>query len=76
MAGEPHFPLSTGAFDPAERDCYRCGKKGHDARNCPTIGDPTYDKKRVRLPAGIPVEALTASGEGTCLSLISIVDLQ
>lgn len=56
--------LSAGAVDLAERECFRCGKKGHDARNCPTIGDPTYDKKRVRLPAGIPVEALTASGEG------------
>ena len=61
------YCMLAGMFDPAERECYRCGNKGHDARNCPTIGDPAFDKKRVRLPAGIPVEALTASGTGDLL---------
>ena len=63
----PALRGSAGMFDLAERECYRCGNKGHDARNCPTIGDPAFDKKRVRLPAGIPVEALTASGTGDLL---------
>ena len=27
--------------------CDRCGKEGHLIKNCPTNGDPKYDRKRV-----------------------------
>jgi hypothetical protein len=28
---------------PGGFQCYRCGKKGHNMRYCPTIGDPKFD---------------------------------
>ena len=54
-------------LDLAERECHRCGQKGHLDRDCPTLGDPAFDKKRVRLPAGIPVGLVSASGDGALL---------
>eukprot|EP00011_Vannellida_sp_DIVA3-517-6-12_P007638 CAMPEP_0114628906 /NCGR_PEP_ID=MMETSP0168-20121206/13074_1 /TAXON_ID=95228 ORGANISM="Vannella sp., Strain DIVA3 517/6/12" /NCGR_SAMPLE_ID=MMETSP0168 /ASSEMBLY_ACC=CAM_ASM_000044 /LENGTH=412 /DNA_ID=CAMNT_0001840327 /DNA_START=118 /DNA_END=1352 /DNA_ORIENTATION=- len=34
--------------------CHRCGKPGHFISNCPTNGDPAYDKQKARAPIGIP----------------------
>lgn len=34
--------------------CHRCNKPGHWIDQCPTNGDPTYDKIKVRAPTGIP----------------------
>lgn len=34
--------------------CHRCNLPGHWIDQCPTNGDPTYDKIKVRAPTGIP----------------------
>lgn len=34
--------------------CHRCNKPGHWIDQCPTNGDPTFDKIKVRAPTGIP----------------------
>ncbi len=45
--------------------CPRCNAQGrHWESECPTLGDPTYDVKRVRIPAGIPKGKLTANADG------------
>jgi E3 ubiquitin-protein ligase RBBP6 len=36
----------------------------HWVQECPTQGDPAYDKKRVRPPVGIPMTRLVRSEEG------------
>jgi protein MPE1 len=45
---------------PANYICYRCGQKGHYIQNCPTNGDPTYDKPKIRRTTGIPRSFLRA----------------
>ena len=50
---------------PAEYRCPRCEVYGaHWLQDCPTHGDPTYDRKRVRPPVGIPMTRLARSSEG------------
>ena len=50
---------------PAEYRCPRCEAYGaHWIQDCPTHGDPTYDRKRVRPPVGIPMTRLARSMEG------------
>lgn len=34
--------------------CHRCNLPGHWIDQCPTNGDPSYDKIKVRAPTGIP----------------------
>ncbi|CAN8061289.1 unnamed protein product [Agarophyton chilense] len=34
--------------------CHRCNKPGHWIDECPTNGDPKFDKIKVRAPTGIP----------------------
>ncbi|KAJ3200626.1 hypothetical protein HDU82_008733 [Entophlyctis luteolus] len=34
--------------------CYRCGKPGHHISQCPTHGDPNYDKQKLKRTTGIP----------------------
>ena len=36
----------------------------HWVQDCPTQGDPNYDRKRVRPPVGIPMTRLARSDEG------------
>lgn len=46
------------------RPC-RCEAVGaHWVQECPTQGDPNFDKKRVRPPVGIPMTRLARSEEG------------
>ena len=50
---------------PPEYVCPRCGVAGqHWLQDCPTQGDPAYDRKRVRPPVGIPMTRLARSQEG------------
>lgn len=50
---------------PAEYRCPRCEVYGaHWIQDCPTHGDPTYDRKRIRPPVGIPMTRLARSSEG------------
>ncbi|RKP12819.1 DWNN domain-containing protein, partial [Piptocephalis cylindrospora] len=49
--------MGQGGFDrppPASYVCYRCGQKGHYIQNCPTNGDKSFDKPRIRRTTGIP----------------------
>lgn len=34
--------------------CHRCNRPGHWIDQCPTNGDPAYDRIKVRAPTGIP----------------------
>lgn len=34
--------------------CYRCGKKDHWIKNCPTNNDPTFEGKKILRTTGIP----------------------
>lgn len=61
--------------------CHRCGKPGHWIDQCPTNGDPTFDKVRVRRPTGIPQSMLRSvpvpsSGTGLQLRSGQFVTLQ
>ena len=47
--------------------CHRCGKGGHFIAECPTLGDPAFDVKRVRQPHGIPTTLLVKNEEGGLL---------
>jgi hypothetical protein len=54
-----------GAGLPPDYRCPRCEAVGaHWLQDCPTHGDPTYDRKRVRPPVGIPMTRLARSNEG------------
>ena len=45
--------------------CPRCDAVGaHWLQDCPTQGDPAYDRKRVRPPVGIPMTRLARSDGG------------
>ncbi|KAL5702272.1 RING-type E3 ubiquitin transferase [Ranunculus cassubicifolius] len=44
--------------------CHRCEMPGHFIQHCPTNGDPTYDKKRMKNPTGIPKDMLVANPDG------------
>lgn len=56
-----------GAVPPPNYLCGRCGQFGHYLRDCPTQGDPDFDMKRVRLPAGIPSTMLKRAPDGGIL---------
>ena len=48
--------------------CPRCSKIGHHwVSDCPTQGDPAFDVRHVRQPAGIPQGKITADPEGSIL---------
>ena len=50
---------------PSDYRCPRCDAYGeHWIQECPTQGDPAYDRKRVRPPVGIPMTRLARSEEG------------
>ncbi|KAL7746559.1 Protein mpe1 [Sorochytrium milnesiophthora] len=34
--------------------CHRCGQKGHYIQDCPTNGDTTFDRPKVKRTTGIP----------------------
>lgn len=54
-----------GGGTPYDYRCPRCEAVGqHWVQECPTQGDPAYDKKRVRPPVGIPMTRLARSEEG------------
>lgn len=48
----------------AGRECVRCGQLGHYAAECPTQGDPAYDK-RYKVPAGIPQSKIQRNADGS-----------
>ncbi|KAI8818207.1 DWNN domain-containing protein, partial [Fimicolochytrium jonesii] len=54
--------------------CYRCGQKGHFINQCPTIGDQTFDRPKLRRTTGIPkiflkvVDDKTAAGGGVMVT--------
>ena len=50
---------------PMDYRCPRCDAYGeHWLPECPTHGDPAFDRKRVRPPVGIPMTRLARSEEG------------
>lgn len=54
--------------------CHRCKKPGHWIDQCPTNGDPQFDKVKVRRPTGIPqsmLKSVSAPLTGTALQLIT-----
>lgn len=47
-------PTNPEDVPPPGYICYRCGKKDHWIKNCPTIGDPTFEGKKILRSTGIP----------------------
>ncbi|EGW30774.1 uncharacterized protein SPAPADRAFT_62630, partial [Spathaspora passalidarum NRRL Y-27907] len=49
-------PTTTGKEDapPPGYICYRCGKKDHWIKNCPTNNDPNFEGKKIMRTTGIP----------------------
>ncbi|KAI9344212.1 DWNN domain-containing protein, partial [Zopfochytrium polystomum] len=45
---------------PPDYVCHRCLKKGHYKNQCPTIGDPVFDRPRPKPTTGIPKSFLKA----------------
>ena len=52
------------AIPPPNYICFRCNQGGHYIGDCPTNGDPEYDRKRIRQPVGIPLSRLAINTEG------------
>jgi protein MPE1 len=57
----PVRPRPTGELQapsnqapPRDYLCFRCAVPGHFIQNCPTNGDPNYDKHKVTKKTGIP----------------------
>ncbi|KAG2438346.1 hypothetical protein HYH02_010802 [Chlamydomonas schloesseri] len=48
----------------AGRECLRCGQLGHFISECPTQGDPVYDK-RFKVPSGIPASKIQRNADGS-----------
>ncbi|GLI64626.1 hypothetical protein VaNZ11_007944 [Volvox africanus] len=46
------------------RECLRCGIVGHFMNECPTQGDPAYDR-RVKVPSGIPASKIHRNADGS-----------
>ncbi|GIL49637.1 hypothetical protein Vafri_5869 [Volvox africanus] len=46
------------------RECLRCGVVGHFMNECPTQGDPAYDR-RVKVPSGIPASKIHRNADGS-----------
>lgn len=57
---KPCFPL--GPILPSFQRCEAIGQ--HWVSDCPTQGDPNFDKRRVRPPVGIPMTRLARAAEG------------
>eukprot|EP00111_Clytia_hemisphaerica_P004788 TCONS_00013764-protein len=56
-SGFDHTSYQKSIKAPPSYVCYRCGGKGHFVRQCPTQGDPRYNKQQfARAPSGIPRE--------------------
>lgn len=48
------IPVLPQDIPPPGYMCYRCGKKDHWIKNCPTNTDPTYEGKKILRSTGIP----------------------
>ncbi|KAI5962743.1 MPE1 [Candida theae] len=55
---KPTAATSTGTnkedLPPPGYICYRCGKKDHWIKNCPTNNDPNFEGKKIMRTTGIP----------------------
>ncbi|RLV93247.1 Protein MPE1 [Spathaspora sp. JA1] len=54
---KPSATANTGKEDappPPGYICYRCGKKDHWIKNCPTNNDPNFEGKKIMRTTGIP----------------------
>jgi protein MPE1 len=47
-------PTNPEDVPPPGYICYRCGKKDHWIKNCPTNSDPTFEGKKILRSTGIP----------------------
>ncbi|ORZ30753.1 DWNN domain-domain-containing protein [Catenaria anguillulae PL171] len=50
--GNQRFP--PGKPPPPTYVCHRCGVKGHYIQDCPTNGDDTFNKPKIKRTTGIP----------------------
>jgi len=56
---------SAAATVPPDYRCPRCEEIGaHWLNDCPTHGNPEFDKRKIRPPVGIPMTRLARSQEG------------
>jgi hypothetical protein len=57
-----------GAAPPPNYQCHICGQYDHYKEHCPHRHDPTFQEvKKVRLPAGVPMNMLSHNAEGGLL---------
>lgn len=62
-AAQPLLHTKVSSVPPRGYRCVRCGVEGHYIQNCPTNGNPEFDRKR-KYMKGVPLDRIDSSTEG------------
>ena len=62
-SGDRGSSAKASSVPPKGYRCLRCGVEGHYVQNCPTNGNPEFDRKR-KYMKGVPMDRIDASVEG------------
>ena len=58
----------------SEYICFRCSESGHLIKDCPTNGDPAYDRKFAKKSTGIPRSQLVTVADATISGAMENID--